>query len=131
MLTVALGRAAVHINIFTVQAMTGKKFSVLLPTRDRLELAKDAIETVRRQSFSDWELIVADNCSCDNVPEYVASLSDPRMGFGRIPVSSANRVPKPPARMTHFILRTFYRDVYVFLVSPSPNTIEKKRNNWI
>src|SRR6187399_2954715 len=79
MLTVALGRAAVHINISTVQAMTGKKFSVLLPTRDRLELAKDAIETVRRQSFSDWELIVADNCSCDNVPGYVASLSDPRM----------------------------------------------------
>lgn len=59
--------------------MTDKKFTVLLPTRDRLELAKDAIQTVRRQSFSDWELIVADNCSCDNVPEYVASLRDPRI----------------------------------------------------
>ena len=43
--------------------MTGKKFSVLLPTRDRLELAKDAIQTVRWQSISDWELIVADRLS--------------------------------------------------------------------
>jgi glycosyltransferase involved in cell wall biosynthesis len=59
--------------------MTGKKFSVLLPTRDRLELAKGAIQTVRWQSISDWELIVADNCSCDNVPEYIASLADPRI----------------------------------------------------
>ena len=59
--------------------MTGKRFTVLLPTRDRLELARDAIQTVRQQSFSDWELIVADNCSRDNVPDYVASLSDLRI----------------------------------------------------
>src|SRR5262249_33692486 len=55
------------------------KFSVLLPTRDRLDLAKEAIETVRRQSYSNWELIVADNCSRDNVGEHIASLRDRRI----------------------------------------------------
>src|SRR6185437_14327 len=64
---------------YAVAPMTGKRFTVLLPTRDRLELARDAIQTVRQQSFSDWELIVADNCSRDNVPDYVASLSDSRI----------------------------------------------------
>ena len=59
--------------------MTSRKFSVLLPTRDRLDLAKEAIETVRRQSFAGWELIVADNCSRDNVAEYIASLRDRRI----------------------------------------------------
>jgi glycosyltransferase involved in cell wall biosynthesis len=59
--------------------MTAKKFSVLLPTRNRFELLKDAIQTVRCQGYPDWELIVADNCSCDNVPEYVAGLRDPRI----------------------------------------------------
>src|SRR4029078_1491335 len=63
--------------------MTGKKFSVLLPTRDRLELAKDAIQTARWQSYSDWELIVADNCSSSDVREYVESLSDPRIVYIR------------------------------------------------
>lgn len=60
-----------------------KQFSVLLPTRDRLELAKDAIETVRRQTYGHWELVVADNCSAENVADYVASLSDPRIRYTR------------------------------------------------
>src|SRR5436309_15029243 len=32
------------------------KFSVLLPTRNRLDLLKQAIETVRRQDYADWEI---------------------------------------------------------------------------
>ena len=59
------------------------KFSVLLPTRDRLDLAKGAIETVRRQTYRNWELVVADNCSADNVAGYIASLSDHRIVYAR------------------------------------------------
>lgn len=59
------------------------KFSVLLPTRDRLDLAKSAIETVRRQTYGNWELVVADNCSADDVAGYVASLSDSRILYTR------------------------------------------------
>jgi glycosyltransferase involved in cell wall biosynthesis len=63
--------------------MTAVKFSVLLPTRDRLELAKGAIATVRAQSYQNWEIVVADNCSTDDVAGYVRSLADPRVVYTR------------------------------------------------
>ena len=60
-----------------------RKFSVLLPTRDRLELAKGAIETVRRQAYDNWELVISDNCSHEDVGAYVRSLNDPRIIYSR------------------------------------------------
>jgi glycosyltransferase involved in cell wall biosynthesis len=58
-------------------------FSVLLPTRNRLEYLRYAIETVRRQDYSDWEIIVSDNFSEDNIGEYIASLAEPRIVYRR------------------------------------------------
>lgn len=59
------------------------KFSVLLPTRNRLEYLRYAVETVRRQDHSDWEIIISDNCSEENILAYVDSLSDPRIKYFR------------------------------------------------
>jgi glycosyltransferase involved in cell wall biosynthesis len=59
------------------------RFSILLPTRDRLEYLRYAVETVRRQDFADWEMIVADNCSVDDVAGFVAGLDDPRVKYLR------------------------------------------------
>ncbi len=55
------------------------RFSVLLPTKNRLDLLKDAIETVRLQKFCDWEIIVSDNFSDEDVMGYVNDLKDPRV----------------------------------------------------
>lgn len=59
------------------------KFSVLLPTRNRLELLRYAIETVRRQDYGNWEVIVSDNASEEDIAGYVRSLSDPRIRYLR------------------------------------------------
>jgi glycosyltransferase involved in cell wall biosynthesis len=59
------------------------KFSVLLPTRNRLEYLRYAIETVRRQDYSDWEIIVSDNCSEDDIAGYIAGLADKRIRYFR------------------------------------------------
>jgi glycosyltransferase involved in cell wall biosynthesis len=59
------------------------KFSVLLPTRNRLELLKYAIETVRRQDYDDWEIIVSDNFSEEDIVSYVLSLQEPRIKYFR------------------------------------------------
>ena len=59
------------------------RISVLLPTRNRLGLAKEAIETVRRQSYPHWELVVSDNCSDEDVRGHVASLADERIVYLR------------------------------------------------
>jgi glycosyltransferase involved in cell wall biosynthesis len=59
------------------------KFSVLLPTRNRLELLRLAVETVRAQDYDDWEIIVSDNASADDVCGYVRDLGDPRIRCSR------------------------------------------------
>jgi glycosyltransferase involved in cell wall biosynthesis len=61
------------------------KFSVLLPTRNRLDLLSYAIETVRRQDYPNWEIIVSDNCSDQDIPGYVRSLCDDRIKYSRSP----------------------------------------------
>lgn len=59
------------------------KFSVLLPTRNRLDLLSYAIETVIKQDYDNWELIVSDNCSEQDVEGYVRSLGDERIKYFR------------------------------------------------
>jgi glycosyltransferase involved in cell wall biosynthesis len=59
------------------------KFSVLLPTRNRLDLLARAIETVRRQDYADWEIIVSDNFSEEDVAGYIKSLAEPRIKYVR------------------------------------------------
>lgn len=59
------------------------KFSILLPTRNRLDLLKLAIESVRLQSYQDWEIIVSDNDSVEDVGGYVTSLGDQRIRYYR------------------------------------------------
>lgn len=59
------------------------KFSVLLPTRNRLELLSHAIETVRRQDYGNWEVIVSDNFSEEDVAGYIKSLGDSRIKYFR------------------------------------------------
>lgn len=59
------------------------KFSVLLPTRNRLELLSRAIETVRRQDYDNWEVIVSDNFSEEDVAGYIKSLGDLRIKYFR------------------------------------------------
>ena len=59
------------------------KISVLLPTRNRLFLLKYAVESVRRQDYEDWEIVVSDNDSTEDVGGYVNSLDDPRIRYFR------------------------------------------------
>lgn len=69
------------------------RFSIVIPTHNRLHLLRDAIETVRRQDFADWELVVFDNASTDPIGEHVASLADDRIRYARsddfLPVTSS------------------------------------------
>jgi glycosyltransferase involved in cell wall biosynthesis len=59
------------------------KFSVLLPTRNRLELLSYALESVRRQNYHDWEVIVSDNDSSEDVCGYINGFGDPRIKYYR------------------------------------------------
>lgn len=58
-------------------------FSVLLPTRNRLEYLTYAVETVRRQDYDDWEIVISDNASEEPVGEWVESLHEDRVKYFR------------------------------------------------
>jgi len=54
-------------------------FSVVVPTKNRSFLVKDALESVRRQSFPEWEAVVVDNDDSDATAKVVTRLGDPRI----------------------------------------------------
>ncbi len=57
--------------------------SVLLPTRNRLDYLKLALQTVLRQDDGDWEAIVSDNASEEDIAGHVAALGDARVRYVR------------------------------------------------
>lgn len=61
------------------------KFSVLLPTRNRLSYLRHAVDSVLRQDYDDWEIVISDNDSEDDIAGFVASLADPRVKYARTP----------------------------------------------
>ena len=58
-------------------------FSVLLPTHDRLKYLRYAIDSVLRQDDQDWEIVVSDNDSTDDIAAYVEGLRDERIRYVR------------------------------------------------
>lgn len=59
------------------------KFSVLIPTRNRLELLKYAIASILKQNEEDLEIIISDNFSDEDVAGYIHSLNDKRIKYFR------------------------------------------------
>jgi hypothetical protein len=53
-------------------------FSILIPTRNRAPLLKSALQSLRRQTFDDFEVIVSDDHSADDTPQVVAGFGDAR-----------------------------------------------------
>jgi glycosyltransferase involved in cell wall biosynthesis len=66
--------------------MTSPAVSIILPTFNRLEYLRPAVDSVFAQTFTDWELIVADDGSEAETVTYLAALADrPRARVLRLP----------------------------------------------
>lgn len=55
------------------------KVTVLMPTYNVAPYVKEAIDSVLRQTYSDFELLVIDDCSTDNTVEVVRGIEDRRI----------------------------------------------------
>lgn len=60
-------------------------FSVLIPTRDRAFLLKNAVASILAQDFQDFEIVIGDNSSNDATRDYFSGLSDGRIRYHRAP----------------------------------------------
>ena len=58
--------------------------SIIIPTFNRLDKLVNAIESVRKQSYKDYEIIVVDNCSTDGTIEYLNRLKDNKISIYKI-----------------------------------------------
>ena len=60
------------------------KISVLIPLYNRKNFISDCVQSVLAQSFSDFELVIRDDCSTDGVYEFIAqNFSDGRIKLSR------------------------------------------------
>lgn len=85
--------------------------SILMPTFNRLEFLPPAIESVFAQSFTDWELIIADDGSGTDTKTYLQSLGHPR-----VRVLCMAHTGKPPV-MLNAALRIARGEFVAFLDS--------------
>ncbi len=56
-------------------------FSVIIPTFNRCNFLKIAIDSVLRQTFKDFELIIVDDGSTDKTPNFIKTITDPRLRY--------------------------------------------------
>jgi glycosyltransferase involved in cell wall biosynthesis len=59
--------------------MNGVRASIVVPTRNRLPLLQEAVESVLCQTFGSWEMEVVDDASEDGTWAWLSSLNDPRI----------------------------------------------------
>lgn len=72
----------------------GADVTVAIPTRNRADLLPNAIESVLRQSYGRFKVLVADNASEDDTAAVATSFSDPRV--------THRRIEEPIARPANF-----------------------------
>ena len=60
---------------------TGPVVSIITSTYMRANLLRRAIESVRDQTFQDWEMCIVGDCTLDNTEEVVSSFGDARLRF--------------------------------------------------
>ena len=56
--------------------MTTPLVSVIMATRNRESLLPEAVDSILKQTFQDFEIIIVDDCSSDNTPEVIRRLEE-------------------------------------------------------
>jgi glycosyltransferase involved in cell wall biosynthesis len=59
--------------------------SICIPTYNRAGMLAETLDTIRRQTYADFELVIVDNASTDNTEEIVRSIDDPRLRYVKNP----------------------------------------------
>ncbi len=63
--------------------MSGVRFSVVIPTRERAETLRFTLRTCLEQPFDDYEIVVSDNCSSPATKAVVEEFASPKIRYVR------------------------------------------------
>lgn len=63
----------------TETTMTAGLVSIVIPTYNQAGFLREALESVKNQTYSDWEAIVVNNFSTDNTEDVVTRIGDSRI----------------------------------------------------
>lgn len=55
--------------------------SIVMPSWNTGKFIAESIQSVINQTYTNWELLIVDDCSSDNTVEVVSSFDDPRIKF--------------------------------------------------
>lgn len=58
-----------------------EKVSIIMPSYNTARYIRESIESVLNQTYTNWELIIVDDCSSDNTDEIVAKFTDGRIKY--------------------------------------------------
>jgi len=92
-------------------AMSTPTVSIVMPTFNRLEFLRPAIQSVFAQTLADWELIIADDGSTAETRAYLESLDHPRVKVIWLPHSGR------PSAVSNIAIREARGDYIAFLDS--------------
>ena len=85
------------------------RVSVIMNVRNGAAHVREALESVRAQTFADWELVFWDNASGDATAEIAKAFGDPRMRYFR------SEEALPPARARALAIREARGEWLAFL----------------
>lgn len=55
--------------------------SIIMPSYNTAQYIEESIQSVRMQTYTNWELIIVDDCSTDNTDEVVREIQDSRIKY--------------------------------------------------
>lgn len=55
--------------------------SIIMPSWNTADFIRESIDSVLAQTYTNWELLIVDDCSTDNTDEVVASYKDERIKY--------------------------------------------------
>ncbi len=79
--------------------MTEKLVSIITPTYNCAKFIAETIDSVRAQTYQNWEMIIVDDCSLDNTKEIVEEYikTDPRIRYHLLEKNSGAAVARTTA----------------------------------